>query len=103
MTQSSSHTPSSSREAADRLVRALSSLEQSLEPMIARMSELEKGSEDSKTFEQDRARLASDLDDAQAREKNYKDREAEMSALAHETTAEMDSVISQVLHILGET
>ncbi len=102
MTQSSLDNGPTAREAADRLQRALSNLEQSLNPILSRVKALEKSADESENFEQDRSRLASDLDAAQSREQNYKDREAEMSKLAHETTAELDSVITQVLHALGE-
>ncbi len=102
MTQSSFGNTSTAKEAADRLQRALASLEQSLNPLITRVGELEQSAKDNSAFEEDRSRLASDLDAATTREQQYKDREAEMSALAHETTQELDMVISQVLHALGE-
>lgn len=102
MTQSSLGNNPTAKEAADRLQQALASLEQSLNPLISRVNDLEQDAKDNSGFEEDRARLASDLDAAQAREESYKDREAEMSTLAHETTQELDMVISQVLHALGE-
>jgi uncharacterized protein (DUF3084 family) len=42
------------------------------------------------------------LQEARAREQQYTEREKEFSALAQETTRELDTVISQVLHALGD-
>ena len=90
------------RDAADRLNAALGSLDRSLTPLVKRVKQLEKQADESTEFETDRARLASELDDAKAREKEYQSREKEFSALAHETSQELDMVIAQVLRALGE-
>jgi len=90
------------KDAADRLQRALKTLEGSLNPLVAKVKRLENSSETAKGFEEDRARLATELDEAKAREAEFKAREKEFSALANETSRELDSVISQVLHALGE-
>lgn len=90
--------------AADRLQRALRSLEESLEPMVQKISSLEKEAAESGDFQSDRAELASQLDAAAAKEKQYQAREAEFAALAEETTEELDRVIRQVKHVLeGDT
>ncbi len=90
------------KDAANRLQQALKKLENSLGPMIDKVSTLERQSEDAQSFKEDRARLAAQLDEAAAREKSFKEREAEFSKLADETTRTLDSVISQVVHALGE-
>ena len=106
MTQSSipphASPPSATKEAAERLQRALHALEQNLAPLVARVSELEDAAADNKNFETDRARLATALDAAKARELEYKAREADVSQLADETAKELEGVISQVLGALGE-
>lgn len=101
-TYSQSTPPSATKEAAERLQRALKSLDHSLTPLVKRVGELEEGAADSKNFEMDRARLASELDAAKARELEYKAREEDVAQLADETAKELDGVISQVLRALGE-
>lgn len=78
-------------------------------PMSARLKMLEAGAENSQILDEDRARLAAELDEAKAsaqenaaREQDYKAREAEFSQLAEETLREMDLVISQVKQTLGQ-
>jgi len=90
------------KDAADRLQRALKTLENSLGPMIDKVATLERQSLDAQSFKEDRARLAAQLDEATLREKSFKEREVEFSKLADETTRTLDSVISQVVHALGE-
>ncbi|PHR91240.1 MAG: hypothetical protein COA69_12065 [Robiginitomaculum sp.] len=117
MTQSSSNKTSVTREAADRLQQALKSLENALEPLVARVYALEKEAAehetfqkdireqetlDTRNFEADRARLATELDEAKAREERYKAREEDVARLADETSQELESVISQVLVALGD-
>lgn len=94
--------------AADRLQDALRQLETSLRPLQDRLKTLEKSAGNAEAFEEDRARLARELDDAKAREQEaiardaeYKAREAEFSQLAEETMREMDMVINQVKQTLG--
>ena len=95
--------------AADRLQAALRSLESALDPLVARVTELEKTASVAGDFEADRADLAGQLDDAAAREKalqtrdaEFQAREAEFNALADETTQELDRVISQVRQVLEQ-
>jgi len=90
------------KDAADRLHRALKTLENSLGPMIDKVSALEQQSIDAQSFKDDRVRLAAQLDEATAREEGFKQREAEFRKLADETTLTLDSVISQVVQALGE-
>ena len=104
MTNSSQHSQSNktsvTKDAAERLQRALTSLSLSLDPLVKQVGELEKNAVDNQHFETDRARLASDLDAAKAREDAYKARENDVAQLADETAKELESVIAQVLHAL---
>jgi Skp family chaperone for outer membrane proteins len=102
MTQSTENSGAAVKEAANRLQRAIKTLETSLTPIVSKVTELERQAEASKSFEGDRSRLAAELDEATAREAEYKEREKEFAALANETTTELDTVISQVLHALGD-
>ena len=116
MTQTAENSGAAVKEAANRLQRAIKTLETSLNPIVSKVSELERQAEAAKSFEGDRSRLASELDEAKVREEESKardeqakarenefiEREKEFSDLAHETTAELDAVISQVLHALGD-
>ena len=107
--------------AADRLQRALQSLEESLEPIVHKVRSLEQSLAEAGDFDTDRATLASQLDEAVAREqendartkeleardqerqaqaKEFEAREKEFSDLAQETTQELDRVIRQVKHVL---
>ncbi|MCF6221465.1 MAG: DUF4164 domain-containing protein [Robiginitomaculum sp.] len=90
------------KQAADRLQRALKSLENSLTPIVARVSELEQKNADAKNSDTDRARLARELDELKSDHDSLKSREAEFSKLAGETTQELDAVISEVMRVLGE-
>jgi|GEM_PF-1553608 len=96
-------------QAANRLQDALKSLEGALTPMASRLKALEAGSEEASTLQEDRARLARELDDAKALNAQYASKEAqweqtekEFSELAGETMAELDAVIRQVQHALGQ-
>lgn len=89
------------KDAADRLQRALKSLEASLAPMVARVGVLEQRNADAKNSDTDRARLAGELDELKADHDSLKSREAEFSKLAGETTQELDAVISEVMRVLG--
>ena len=87
--------------AADRLQQALRQLEDSLDPLLAKVGRLEKVASEADDFGKDRANLARKLDEAAAREEAFKEKEAEFSALADETTGELDRVIRQVKMALG--
>lgn len=86
--------------AADKLNKALKSLEDALGPMVKKMGQLEGVAKDSEAFSEDRARLAAELDaakaEAQEREAAFKSRETEFNALAGETAQELDRVIGVV-------
>ncbi|MBL4852773.1 MAG: DUF4164 family protein [Robiginitomaculum sp.] len=90
------------KDAADRLQRTLKNLEASLQPMLAHISKLEQQQKDAANSDQDRSRLANDLDELQAKHDSLLAREQEFSKLAGETTRELDAVISQVLQTLGD-
>jgi len=88
------------KNAADRLQRTLKNLEASLEPMLARVNELEQRQADAANSDADRSRLAGELDELKAKHDDLLSREQEFSKLAGETTKELDAVISQVLQAL---
>lgn len=88
--------------AADRLQQALRKLEDSLDPLLTKVGSLEKKASEADDFGKDRAALARQLDEAAAREAAFKEKEAEFSALADETTDELDRVIRQVKIALGQ-
>ena len=95
-------------EAAKRLQTALTTLEGSLSPLLAKVSRLEKTANDSQAFNADRARLASELDLAKsqneqfaARAAQHDSREREFNRLADETTQELDRVIADVQRALN--
>lgn len=88
--------------AADRLQNALRSLEGALDPLLDRVTVLEASAKEAATLSEDRAELASQLDEAKATSEGLEAREKEFNALADETTAELDRVIQQVRHALGK-
>ena len=88
--------------AANRLQEALRSLEAALDPLVARVTQLEKMASVAQDFEADRANLAGRLDEAATREKEFQAHEAEFNALAEETTQELDRVIGQVKKVLDQ-
>lgn len=104
------------RVAADRLRDSLRTLEGALDPIVQKLTKLEKQALEAGDFETDRAALARDLDASVAREAElkeqeaeyrerdaqYKAREKEFAALAEETTQELDRVIRQVQEALGQ-
>ena len=96
-------------QAAIRLQEALKSLEGALTPMASRLRQLETVSEDSTLLQEDRARLARELDEAKsastvsdAQRAEWAQKEQEFSELAGETMAELDAVIRQVQHALSQ-
>ncbi len=116
--------------AADRLTDALSQLEGTVRPLMSRINELEKMAREAQSFESDRADLARQLDQSEARavdfesrEEDFKSREADfqsreaafqsreaefqsreeqISELAAQTRQELNSVIQQVRDALGQ-
>lgn len=89
--------------AIDRLQGALQKLEASIDPLLQKVSDLEKIAVESEGFSADRAQLAQQLDASAAREKAFEAREIEFSTLAKDTTQELDRVIGQVRRALGHT
>jgi len=89
------------KTAAARLQTALRSLEDSLDPIITRVSKLEKIAKEAETFGEDRAQLATLLDESTAKEAVFAKREAEFKALADSSTQELDDIISQVQRALA--
>jgi len=87
-------------EAAKALQTALSKLEGSLSSLLSKVSRLEKAEQDGQAFSEDRARLASELDLAKSQNEQHQAREAEFSALAAQTTQELDRVIADVQRAL---
>ncbi len=90
------------QQAAERLQSALGKLENALEPMIARVGELETRLEKVKTIDADRAKLASEVDELKAQNLSLREREKEFARLAAETTRELETVIAEVQTALGE-
>lgn len=88
--------------AVDRLQQALQTLEGSIDPLLEKVNRLEKSVAESGDFDTDRARLAKELDLSEARSKDFETREAEFTALADDTTQELDRVIRQVREALGQ-
>jgi len=88
--------------AAKRLQEALTTLEGSLSPLLAKVTHLEKTAGDSEAFSEDRARLASELDVAKSQNEHLTAREAEFNRLADETTQELDRVIADVERALNK-
>ena len=89
------------KTAAARLQSALRSLEESLGSMISRVNNLEKVAKEAENFQQDRAQLATLLDESTAKEAVFTEREAEFNALADRSAKELDSIISQVKQALS--
>ncbi len=86
--------------AAEKLNAALANLEAALDPMLDDLARLRKVEGESENFVADRAKLAQQLDDAKAREVDFRDREVEFQRLADETTGELDKVIAKVQSVL---
>jgi len=86
--------------AAQSLQAALKKLEGAIDPFLNRYSQLQAESTESESFSQDRARLASQLDDIKSEkedlEKKVASREKEFAAVAAESTQEINSVIKTV-------
>ena len=96
------HDSADMKTAADRLQNALRSLEGALNPLLDRVSVLEASAKEAATLSEDRAALATKLDEAKARSEEFEIREKEFNLLADETTGELDRVIRQVRAALGE-
>jgi|GEM_PF-1098138 len=88
------------KTAAQSLQYALTKLEEAIDPFLSRYSQLKEDSSESESFSQDRARLASELDDVKSEkedlEKRMAAREKEFAAVAQDSTQEINSVIKTV-------
>lgn len=89
------------KTAANRLKAALAALDDSLGSAMNRMTALEKVAKEAETFQEDRAQLATLLDESTAKEAVFVEREAEFKALADSSTRELDAIISQVQQALS--
>lgn len=94
--------PTDIRDAANRLQSALSTLEGAIDPLIQKVKKLERAAKETGNFEEDRASLVAELDEAKARENVYKERQGMMSMLADETTKEIDRAIKEVQSVLAQ-
>ena len=90
------------KDAAKRLQDALSRLERKLVPMQDKISRLETQVQSGAAFEEDRARLASELDQAKAHAAEHSEREKEFTKLADESIKEIDLVMSQLRETLRQ-
>tara|TARA_R110002020_G_scaffold5185_2_gene21961 strand:- start:452 stop:766 length:315 start_codon:yes stop_codon:yes gene_type:complete len=88
------------KTAAQSLQSALKKLEGAIDPFLNNYAKLQSDSSESESFTQDRARLASELDDVKSEkeelEKKMASREKEFAAVAAESTQEINSVIKTV-------
>lgn len=95
-------------DAAKRLQLALSKLEGKLDPILSKVARLEAQTQEASVFTQDRARLASELDEAKSKNEQFATRietaaarEIEFAQLAEVTTQEIERVINDVERALG--
>ena len=104
MSEPSTHSVSM-KGAADRLAAALGHLEGALDPILARLSRAETRLTEAEGFSEDRARMASELDeakaDADAMRARLSAREEEFAALSNETRQELDATIATLRDVLS--
>lgn len=88
------------KAAAQSLQSALSKLEGAIDPLLSKVRQLSVQSVESESFFEDRARLASELDNAKADkeslESHMRQREQELDSLAKETSQEIELVMRHV-------
>ena len=84
------------KEASQRLKTALSNLVKTINPLVDRIDRLEQAVKEGQQFNEDRARLARELDESQANLAVVSARESSISQLATETRAELDQAISDI-------
>lgn len=89
--------------ASERLRQALSGLVKNLDPILDRVARLEAAVEEGRKFNEDRARLAQELDTSQANFAIVTAREAKISQLARKTRAELDSAIQDIHSLIEKT
>jgi len=82
--------------ASERLQAALSGLVNSLNPLLERISRLEAAVNEGQQFNEDRARLARELDEAQANLSMAAARDVSLSELASKTRQELDHTIRDI-------
>lgn len=88
--------------ASQRLNSALSALIKNLEPILDRVSRLEAAVNEGQQFNEDRARLARELDDTKANLSLVTAREANMSQLAAKTREELDQTIREIQDMIKD-
>jgi len=88
------------QSATQALDKSVDSLEAGVKHLLSRMKTLEAGANDSEAFREDRAKLASQLDEmaaqAEAARKQLASREAEFTKLTQDSEAELDRVMNVV-------
>lgn len=87
-------------KASERLQTALSLLVQRLEPLLDRVKRLEAAVSEGQQFNEDRARLARELDEAQSSLAVTTAREANISQLAAKTRQELDDTIRDIQNMI---
>jgi predicted nucleic acid-binding Zn-ribbon protein len=92
--------------ATDRLKTALSHLDARLSPILTRLQTAETQLSEASGFDEDRARLARNLDEvtarAEAAESRLRAREDEFAALSRDTRHELDQTIATLRDTLDE-
>ena len=93
-------------EASEKLAQALTHLDSALDPVLTRLQHAESRVSETEGFDEDRARLARELDQATARaqaaESRLSAREDEFAALSRETRSELDQTITTLRDALDE-
>lgn len=89
------------KDAAQRLSRAVKTLEGELEPLLVKVRENADAAEKLVEFEADRTDLIARLDECKAKEAEFEKREQEFTRLARESQKELDAVISEVMSALS--
>ncbi|MEP6343405.1 MAG: hypothetical protein ABJ275_08830 [Maricaulaceae bacterium] len=84
------------KQASQRLQVALSNLVKTINPLVDRIDRLEAAVNEGRQFNEDRARLARELDESQANLAVVSAREASISNLAKETRTELDQAIKDI-------
>ena len=88
------------KQASQRLQVALSNLVKTINPLVDRIDRLEAAVSEGQQFNEDRARLARELDESQASLAVVSASEANISKLAKETRAELDQAIKDIESIV---
>jgi len=90
------------KAAAEKLDNAVDILVKTIEPLLSRIVDLETRLEETKQFDEDRNRLAKELDESRASLATISQREDHVSALAQKTRAELDAAISEIKTMLAD-